>query len=62
MVKRILCAALALMLLPALATAELKWREDTPAMTLLKEYIETVNKLLAEHGEELFAAAEKYMG
>ena len=68
MVKRILCAALALMLLPALATAELKWREDTPAMTLLKEYIETVNKLLAEHGEypvnSIFSnfSAESVMG
>lgn len=50
-IARILwCTALALALLPA-ARAELKWREDTPAMTTLKQYTEQVNRVLTEKGE-----------
>lgn len=53
MVRKILRAAaclLALACLPAFAAAELKWREDTPAMTALKQYTEAMNRVLAEHG------------
>ena len=51
MVRRILCVTAVLLLLPVLALADLKWREDTPAMTLLKEYTVSLNKALTEHGE-----------
>ena len=40
-----------LLLLPAIALAALKWREDTPAMTMLKQYTEKVNELLTGAGE-----------
>ena len=51
MVRRILRVTAVLLLLPVLALADLKWREDTPAMTLLKQYTESMNQLLLEHGE-----------
>ena len=51
MVKRII-ALLAALLLVSSAGAELKWREDTPALKMLKTYTENVNRLLAENGEQ----------
>ena len=52
MVKRIIgIIAVILLLLPAAATASLKWSEETPAMTVLKEYTEEINALLTEHNE-----------
>lgn len=68
MVKRTIRMAAVLLLIPAMALASLSWREDTPAMTMLKEYTERVNQLLAEAGEypinSLFSnyAAETVMG
>ena len=56
MVKRILgwllsaMTAAVLLAVPG-ALADLKWREDSPAMTLLKQYTENVNAILTEHGE-----------
>ena len=51
MVKRII-ALLAALLLVSSAGAGLKWREDTPALKMLKTYTENVNRLLAENGEQ----------
>ena len=45
MVRRILRTAAVLLLIPAIAAAALKWREDSPAMTALKEYTEQANQL-----------------
>ena len=50
MVKRIAAGMAALLLIPAVALASLAWREDTPAMQLLKQYTENVNRLLSEAG------------
>lgn len=51
MVRRILRTAAVLLLIPAIAAAALKWREDSPAMTVLKEYTEQANQLLTQAGE-----------
>ena len=54
MVRRILCVTLAaavFLLLPVIALADLKWQEETPAMTTLKNYTLKVNEILEEHGE-----------
>lgn len=52
MVKRIAAALTVLILIPAAALAGLVWREDTPAMSMLKTYTENVNRLLTETGEQ----------
>ena len=52
MVRRIAAGFIALLLIPAAALASLVWREDTPAMTTLKNYTENVNRLLTENGEQ----------
>ena len=68
MVKRIAAALAAILLLPSAALAALQWREDTPAMKMLKTFTEKVNQLLTEAGEQpinsLFAnfPAESVMG
>ena len=68
MVKRIAAALAALLMIPAAALAGLEWRDDTPAMSLLKTYTENVNRLLEESGEQpinsLFAnyPSESVMG
>ena len=50
MVKRIAAGLTVLLMIPALALASLAWREDTPAMQLLKQYTENVNRMLSEAG------------
>lgn len=50
MVKRIAAGITVLLMIPALALASLPWREDTPAMQMLKQYTENVNRLLTETG------------
>ena len=68
MVKRIAAVITALLLIPAAALAGLQWREDTPALSILKNYTESINKLLTETGEQpinsLFSCypAEAVMG
>ena len=68
MVRRIAAVLLALLLIPAAAAAGMQWKEDTPALTILKNYTENVNRLLTEAGEQpinrLFACfpAETVMG
>ena len=68
MVKRIAAVISALLLIPAAALAGLQWREDTPALGILKNYTESINKLLTETGEQpinsLFSCypAEAVMG
>jgi len=52
MVKRIAAAAAALLLIPAAALAGLSWREDSPALVILKNYTENINRLLTENGEQ----------
>lgn len=53
MVKRRLAALLVLLLtLPGIGTAELAWRQDTPAQEVLRKYITEVNVFLAEQGEQ----------
>ena len=42
----------AFLLIPAIALAVLVWREDTPAMVLLKQYTENVNQILTETGAQ----------
>lgn len=62
MVKRLaaLLAAL-ILLLPAAGTASVAWKENTPAQKLLKEYIENVNRFLADQGElEINTCFEMY--
>ena len=68
MVRKIAAVMAALMLIPALAAAGMQWREDTPALKMLKNYTENINKLLTEAGEQpinsLFSCypAEAVMG
>ncbi len=68
MVRKFLASLGILLFLPVLATAELQWRETTPAMTILKQYTENISRLLTENGEQpvnsLFAnfEAETVMG
>ena len=68
MVKRIAAVFLVMLLIPAAAMAGLQWKEDTPALTILKNYTENVNRLLTENGEQpinsLFACfpSEAVMG
>ena len=53
MVKRILCAAAAVLLLAvAVCAGEQAWKTDTPGQAFLKAYIETANRLLTEKGEK----------
>ncbi len=51
MIRRILAVLAAFLLVPAVSLAELRWKEETPALTFLKQYTESINKLLTEHGE-----------
>ena len=51
MIRRILAVLAAFLLVPAASLAELRWKEETPALTFLKQYTESINKLLTEHGE-----------
>ena len=51
MVKRILSIIAVMLLLPVFASASMKWREDSPAQKILKEYTERVNELLIRAGE-----------
>ena len=50
-IRRAVCVAAVLILLPVIALADLTWREESPAMTILKNYILTVNEVLTENGE-----------
>ena len=43
MVKRIAAVIAALLLIPAAALAGLQWREDTPALSILKNYTESMS-------------------
>ena len=58
----------ALILIPVIAMAGMQWRDDTPALKILKNYTEAINKLLTEAGEQpinsLFSCfpAETVMG
>ena len=58
----------ALILIPVIALAGMQWRDDTPALKILKNYTENINKLLTEAGEQpinsLFSCfpAETVMG
>ena len=52
MVKRmVLSGLLALMMVLSSGIAEMQWKQDTPAQRMLKNYIETVNAYLVDHGE-----------
>jgi len=53
MVKRIVTLLICLILLvpSAMASSELKWNDSTPALIVLKNYIDNVNRLLKETGE-----------
>ncbi len=51
MVKKFAAVIAALLLIPVVATAGMEWKEDTPALKILKTYTENVNKLLMEAGE-----------
>ena len=63
MVRRIAAAMMTLMLITVTAMAELNWPDTTPALQILKNYTENVNKLLVENGESpinsLFACYPK---
>ena len=67
MVRRIAAVLAVLILIPA-AAAGAQWRDDTPALKILKNYTENINKLLTEAGEQpinsLFSCfpAETVMG
>lgn len=52
MVRKIAAMILALLMIPAAALAGMQWREDTPALAILKTYTENINKLLTESGEQ----------
>jgi len=68
MVRRLAAVMMILALLTGTAAAELKWPDSTPALQILKNYTENVNKLLTENGEStinsLFACypSETVMG
>ncbi len=68
MVRKIAAMILALLMIPAAAFAGMQWREDTPALSILKTYTDSINKLLTESGEQpvnsLFSCfpAETVMG
>ena len=51
MVKRIIRIIAAALLLPVLALAAPQWKEDTPAMAMLRDFTGKVNEILQEHGE-----------
>ena len=49
--RRLLAAAVLLILVTAICGAELSWTTDTSGQKLLKEYIESANQYLKEYGE-----------
>lgn len=51
MVRRVAAVIAALLLIPAVAMGGVEWKEETPALKILKTYTEKVNKLLMETGE-----------
>lgn len=51
MVKHIIRIIAAALLLPVLALAAPQWKEDTPAMAMLRDFTGKVNEILQEHGE-----------
>ena len=51
MVRRIIWLITAMLLLPVIALSGTKWRKDTEAQIVLKEYTDRMNDLLTEHGE-----------
>ena len=52
MVRKIAAAAVALLLIPAIAMAGMEWKDETPALKILKSYTESISKLLTETGEQ----------
>ena len=52
MVRRIAAVAAAVLLIPAIVMAGMKWNDETPALKMLKTYTENINKLLTEAGEK----------
>ncbi len=50
-IKRAAALLLCLTLLPLAGFGELKWRQETKGQQLLKTYVETANRFLAEQGE-----------
>ena len=51
MVRKIAAAVAALLLIPAIAMARMEWKDETPALKILKTYTESISKLLTETGE-----------
>ena len=51
MVKKTAAVIAALLLIPAVALAGTQWLEDTPALILLKQYTDSISRLLTEAGE-----------
>ena len=51
MVKRAILAILAACIMMVPAASAMEWKEETPAQSVLKQYIEAVNGCLAEQGE-----------
>ncbi len=52
MVRRLFAAMAALTLIPGIALGAAEWRTDTPAQTILKDYIGKANAILADQGEQ----------
>ena len=52
MVRRVAAVVIALLLIPAIASAGMKWDQSTPALKMMKNYIETASELLKENGEK----------
>ena len=50
--RRLILLIVALLIVSASGTAELKWKQDTQGQKLLKTYIENVNDLLLSEGEQ----------
>ena len=48
MVRRTAVILTALILIPVIALAGMQWRDDTPALKILKNYTENINKLSTE--------------
>ena len=51
MVRKFAAVIAALLLIPAVATGGMEWKDETPALKVLKTYTDNINKLLTETGE-----------